>query len=339
MVHKVVIAEDNLSGHRYNYVRTLTEGAVRRGWEVVVLTTPQEHAARFEELQALSVEIRLAAHHSPACLAETAERCSAHLVVVPDGDRLALRLAFTRWTGPATLRVLVMRANAQPRKLRVQTLVAQRLRQGLFWVAERQRDVQLRYLTSALRTDLPLPWVQDPIQFEPTPVPSEALPDGVSWVGILGAIDERKNVPEVYAAVREARDERCGLLLAGRLSSDVRAMVDQLPPDIPVYVIDRHLSNGELDAFVAAVSVVVVAHSNESPSGIMGKAVAAGTRILAAGAKTLREDCSLIGPGAVWVPLSAEDLAAGLKIALEQPRPQPRPVGSEAFIERLLSAE
>lgn len=284
----------------------------------------------------MGARIDQATHHSIRCLAAVARLAKASLVLVPDGDRLALKLAFSRWPGDAKLRVLIMRPRAQPRRFRWQTMAVARLRRALFKFAGSRRRVELRYLASALQGDLPLPWVPDPIRFEPADEPPIYLADDIAWVGVLGAIDERKNVPYVANAVAKAAPASCGLLLAGELSSGVRQFMDRDSPDVPKCVLDRYLNDDELDALIAALSVVVVAYTNESPSGIIGKSAAAGTRVLAAGARTLKTDCAIIGPGAVWVPLTPQALETGLQRVLAQPKPTARQLDSAAFVERLV---
>ena len=51
--------------------------------------------------------------------------------------------------------------------------------------------------------------------------------------------------------------------------------------NIRVVIDDRHLDEVELDSYFKAVGGIILAHSNEGPSGIMGKAYMAGNRIIA----------------------------------------------------------
>ena len=86
---------------------------------------------------------------------------------------------------------------------------------------------------------------------------------------------------------------------------------------------DRLLSDLELDAAIRRVDCVVLAHSNEGPSGLFGKAAAAGTRIVAAGAASLRADAGAIPEVAAWSPLDVVGLGAELDLARRKPRPDP----------------
>ncbi len=119
------------------------------------------------------------------------------------------------------------------------------------------------------------------------------LDDSRYWFGIIGAIDERKNVSLVMAAAQGLPPGQVGLLVAGRFSDATRESLREFGAELPggVRLVDRVLTDEELDAAVAAVDCVVLAHSNEGPSGLFGKAVRAGTRILGAGAQSLRRDC------------------------------------------------
>jgi hypothetical protein len=69
---------------------------------------------------------------------------------------------------------------------------------------------------------------------------------------------------------------------------------------------DGMLSDESLDDAIAMSDCIIVAHTNEGPSGLLGKAAAAGTRVLAAGATTLRKDCMILGDSATWVPLDLQ---------------------------------
>jgi hypothetical protein len=92
---------------------------------------------------------------------------------------------------------------------------------------------------------------------------------------------------------------------------------------IALVVHDRLLNDLELDSLVCAVDCVVLAHSNEGSSGVMGKAAAVGTRIAAAGAQSLKVDCRAAPQIAAWSSLKGPDLHRLLadSSSLESPTP------------------
>lgn len=142
-------------------------------------------------------------------------------------------------------------------------------------------------------------------------------------VGILGGLSERKNIPMVARAVFAQRcDVR--LVLAGRLSPGVREWCQMLPraQRQRVFVHDAYLNDQVLDAYVAALDVVVLAHSNEGPSGLLGKALAAGTPALVAGSRILAFDIESMGGGMV-TSLNDRAIASCLEQMLGAPSGPP----------------
>jgi hypothetical protein len=104
-----------------------------------------------------------------------------------------------------------------------------------------------------------------------------------------------------------------------------------------VVVVDRMLEDVELDSAIAAVDCVVLAHSNEGPSGIFGKAVMSGTRLIASGASSLRQDAQAVATHATWTPLSADAIARAMGDAAAADRPAAVPdMGTARFTSALL---
>lgn len=66
---------------------------------------------------------------------------------------------------------------------------------------------------------------------------------------------------------------------------------------------------------------MVVAHSNEGPSGILGKAACLGARVVAAGARNLERDVRVLGSAGCWVPLEVSELSRAFAHAMDSPRP------------------
>jgi hypothetical protein len=103
--------------------------------------------------------------------------------------------------------------------------------------------------------------------------------------------------------------------------------------------VDELLSDTDLDAAIGAVDTLVLAYSHNGPSGTLGKALAAGTRIVAAGSPAIREDCAAVPDAAEWVDLDVPQLAGALARARLRPRPEPMVIATEEeFAEALLPA-
>jgi glycosyltransferase involved in cell wall biosynthesis len=147
------------------------------------------------------------------------------------------------------------------------------------------------------------------------------LPSDRRLVGVFGVIYERKNVPLTVAALRAAGDD-ADLLLAGLVKPEVAAWLDAQPAGVRdrIVVRDGFLPNDELDRLVAASDAVVVALTNNGPSGIMGKALAAGVPVVSAGSQVRARELAATG-GGVDVPLTVDGIADGLRELLRPGRP------------------
>ncbi len=152
------------------------------------------------------------------------------------------------------------------------------------------------------------------------------LPQDRRLVGILGKIDERKNVPIVARACLAAGPD-VDLLLAGGLSEDVVDWLGalRLGDRARVHVRGGFLSDAQLDALTACCDIVTVVQLNPGPSGIMGKAQVAGVPVLSAGSAVRRREADALGSG-VHTEVTVEAVAAGLRELLalgREPLPPP----------------
>lgn len=148
-----------------------------------------------------------------------------------------------------------------------------------------------------------------------------ALPTDRLLVGAFGFLDERKNLPlllDVVERVAVERDAPIALVAAGTLSTSVQQWVDTLDEARRRRLIVRggHLDDEELDAHVAAVDVVATAQGNNGPSGVMGKALAAGTPVLTAGSLVRAHEVRVMHAG-VHRDLDVASLADGLQRVLD----------------------
>ena len=168
------------------------------------------------------------------------------------------------------------------------------------------------------------------------------LEPGRYWFGVVGAVTARKNLPLIAAALAGLGSKNVGLVVAGKFSDDVRTVIPAVEAvlaesGVPLLVHDRLLEELELDSLIGAVDCVVLAHSNEGSSGIMGKAAVSGTRIAAAGARSLQADCRAIPSISEWAPLAVPEVTRLLAQTSTLGRPTPYDgLSSRDFVSALL---
>lgn len=124
------------------------------------------------------------------------------------------------------------------------------------------------------------------------------LPADRALVGIFGAVDARKNPPLILEAMTVAGLDAM-LVVAGGFDDEVRAWAAGLDETdrARVFLRDEFLDNDVLDRFVASVDVVPLALTNNGPSGIMGKAQAAGVPVVTAGSRVRAREVEATGTG------------------------------------------
>lgn len=142
------------------------------------------------------------------------------------------------------------------------------------------------------------------------------LPGDRPLVGIFGGVNERKNVPLIWQALHHCAIE-ADLLLAGGLSPAVAEWLNALTPAdrSRIHVRDGFLSNEVLDKLVATADVVPLAMTLNGPSGIMGKAVAAGVPVVTAGSEVRAREVMALDVGAV-ADLNAESIGRAIEQVL-----------------------
>jgi glycosyltransferase involved in cell wall biosynthesis len=335
---RVLVVEGNPDGHRLYYVSLLVSAATEDGNEVFVATT--ERAINSSEWRlhlghlASGVSLHQMTDFSLEAIGELSRDLEIDHVVVPDGDSCAYEIAKVgRWLGHGTIAILVMREMGQPAKVPGLAMIKTIAKRIALQRANQTSRVQIRVLKSSpWRGRSALPVSRDPVSLIRHEIgdekPVNVLPSGFFWFGVVGSIDPRKNLPLVASAVASLNRKDVGLVVAGQVRDSVLDSAEASFQRIRaaggrVVVIDRLLEEAELDQIIAELDCVVLAHSNEGPSGILGKAMATGTRIVAAGAATLRADCKNIGVGAQWAPLDERLLGASLGLAVRTPRPTP----------------
>ncbi|MBG6237082.1 hypothetical protein IWX78_000025 [Mycetocola sp. CAN_C7] len=335
----VIIVEPNPTGHRLSYVRLIAAEALEQGQRVVLSTSEGATSAPEYELHLAGISARIGVVTTPTdptSIEALARGLNAALTVVPDGDLFAIELAKRGFWRGGKLAVLIMRESAQPKRIPGTVRVRSWIKRTLVRRASKLNGVRILTLQSATSSRLdPKATVADPVVLQCTQVDIAGARGMLSdhadtyWFGVMGAVTSRKNLPLVAESLSKIEKGSVGLLIAGTISSSV--FEESLPwleamkaRGHPVMVIDRILSDPELDALVTALDCIVLAHSNEGPSGLLGKAVASGTRVVAAGARSLRRDVAIIGAGASWVPLRRSSLTGAFQEAAGKSRPSPK---------------
>ena len=134
--------------------------------------------------------------------------------------------------------------------------------------------------------------VPDPVDRAPRLGRAEArrmlnVPEDGRYLGMLGAFDGRKAIPELLAAFRAAKlDATDRLLLAGRLNREFRALINSEYQDLlssqRLILIDRFLTDNELAQGYGALDLVCATYRNfPQLSSLMLKGIAAGRPIVA----------------------------------------------------------
>ncbi len=170
------------------------------------------------------------------------------------------------------------------------------------------------------------------------------LPADRKLVGVFGMISERRNSHLIFEAIEQGGID-ADLLLAGPISPEVTEWVDRLPAErrARIQVRPGFHPNDLLDKYVAAVDVAPIPLSNNGPSGIMGKATAAGVPVVTAGSNVRRQEILATGAG-VATDLTVEALAAGIRDMLERdpadlpPRRVP-PATADEFVSAVLGMD
>lgn len=279
-------------------------------------------------------------------------RLGVHITVVPDGDYVIREVLRRGWRAPGALHLLEMRSGQGG--TRISRWVKTAAKRAIAALARRRRRVRVFRLASSLSPGpLKRHEVRDPIQLQASSLDAVEfrktwrMEDRRHWFAILGSITSRKNVPLVLSAIAASGlGDSAGVLLAGRVHPEVRqalagleAKEQILPSGVKLVQVDRLLSDIELDAAVLASDTLILAHSNEGPSGLVGKASLAGTQVLAAGAKSLLRDARAQPQLIQWCELNERDLTQQLKRRVSEGRSPAAGLtaaNGEAFSARLL---
>jgi glycosyltransferase involved in cell wall biosynthesis len=358
-----LIVEPDPGGHRFQAVANVARLAARDG-EVVLLTsrgaTGRPEFENFLADRALEVDERFPVIHPPtaellAAIAEHARSRDVARVVVMDADQ-----SLKRWwyLAPRVLRGVrprprvVFMLTRYPARLRLADRVGWKLRvtKASLALAAMATGSLHRVAGFAGREDLASGWLvkraRDPAICGAHSRDRAALraqlglPLDRRLVGIFGVIGDRKNVPFVLDALIAAGNDT-DLLLAGAVREGTPAWLDGLAPERRrrVLVCDGFLADDELDRYVASSDAVAIALTNNGPSGIMGKALAAGVPVVTAGSVVRARELDVTRAG-VATEFTVPAFAAAVRRVLDDPAPVGAstvpPATAEAFAAALL---
>jgi glycosyltransferase involved in cell wall biosynthesis len=164
------------------------------------------------------------------------------------------------------------------------------------------------------------------------------LPAARPLVGVFGALSARKNVPLIAAAIKRSGTD-AGLVLAGAVEPAVHDWLAGLDAvgRARVHVRDGFLPDDLLDRYVAAVDVVPLALTNNGPSGIMGKALAAGVPVVTAGSRVRAREVAATGGGCA-AALTADGIGAAIRRLLAADAAPSRGTVPPATVEEFTAA-
>lgn len=337
------------------YVRLLAKAALGKD-RVPVLVLPLEakHSVEFrvhladlpKSVQIIYLGGRISVRGLAKMLPSSSE---AMPVVFSEGDSWLAKLLFSpRLHGGAT--ALIMRKpNAVSDSLCRPARIA--AKSALIWGLRAVRRYQVFLLQDAISSPGGKWAVADPVTMSADPSDRERLRDEWAalvvekpryWVGVVGGIGPRKNVPFVSEAVASLGSD-FGLVVAGEAEAQEADIEEWLSTarraGTPVVRIEGTLSEHHFDSIVAALDVVVVAHSNEGPSGILAKAVLAETPVAAAGAQSLRLAADSSDGAVAWSELKAHLIADSIQslVSVDRKLTSRKNLSTSSFTDRLLS--
>lgn len=359
-----VLVEPNPNGHRFQAVANVA-GVARGLGEVVLLTSVGARGnptfVNFLQDADLRAEECFAGSHPSTgdLVAAVAEACRNHevdRVLLMDADR-----ALTRWwfVAPRVLRSLARRPRIAFMVTRCPTRVSPTDWRG--WLVRISKTVLVLLARTtgsahhaagfAGRDDTSRGWVikraRDPDICTAHSRDRLAIRQSLGLdgdrriVGIFGGITTGKNPDLVWRALQEHRID-ADLLLAGPVAPEVADWLRTVQPTIHgrVLVRDGFLPDDELDKLVAAADVVPLAMPHNAPSGIMGKALAAGVPVVTAGSRVRARELVATGAGEL-ADLTTTSVGAAVARVLARDARTPRrnplpPATAEEFARTLL---
>lgn len=351
---RVLIVEPDGRGHRLYYVRLIAVEALRCGAAVRIVVGDGDHIESVVTTHLSSLEDQVEVVQTPITgwvdIETAAGEFEATLTVVPEADGHLLSVARRRgWRGPGQLSLLVMRLRVPPVGHRVRRLIADTVKVALIILTQLRPEIRIHVLRSVFApSGSPWPTVADPVGMSAAASDADKLRArwGIDptryWFGALGAITSNKNVPLLLDVILSTDFPRpVGVLVAGGIEPSVAQCIEPFRDSlaaagVTLLVVDRLLEDLELDAAIRAVDCLILAYQHLGSSGTLGKAVAAGTRVVTAGSRTLRHDAATVGAGASWCPMTTEALSKALVAATRKANPSPRDLADESTFARTI---
>jgi len=349
---RLLVIEHSHAGHRFPYLRMLLPALCELG-DQVTLAIPKDsidtdeyrsQLAQFEDRLLIDPWLPSHAHrpmwHKPAEVREAISRSHADYIYVPHADGYAQVIGLRRSLGlpiiPGGVEVegLLMRgAFAYPQpglKASAQAALSMRLSMHGPWDRLHLLD-PLVYNAMKARGGA----AADHISLLPDPVPPKlnvsrkearrrlGLPEAGRYVVSAGALDSRKGTDLLIRAFKQIkRADNDRLLLAGRLAPDMRDLVDheckKLVASDRVIVLDRFISDEELNLAITAADVVCTPYRRHIGSASIAIRAASAERfVLASDYGWLGYIVPQFGLGRVCDAESVDVLAGELASALD----------------------
>ena len=365
-----VIVEPDPSGHRFQAVANVAAVAAESG-DVVLLTSAGSATGeafevylsdtRFAAVEEVFGDVYPPTRQMAAEVARKARELDVSTAVVMDADQslkkwfLVARSEF-RGLGRRKPRVVFM-LTRYPAKLKLTDTVGWKLRipKATLAVAAMATGTLHHVAGFAGREDMATGWIvrrtRDPEictahSRDRAAIRAELdLPADRRIVGIFGLLSERKNAPLVLDALKAVGLDDVDLLLAGSIQPEVWAWINALPEADRARVIvqDGFLSNELLDKLVAAVDAAPIALTNNGPSGIMGKALAAEVPVVSAGSEVRAREL-IATDGGETAELTPESIGAALQRVFAKDPDAPRrntvpPATADEFSRNLLGVD
>ncbi len=363
----VVLVEPDPRGHRFQAVANVAAVAGETG-SVLLLTSrgaasSEAFAAYLDGLDLQTEEVFSEfvppTRQLARAVAEKARVLDVSTAVVMDADRSLKQWWFTarrEFQGLDRRPRIVLMLTRYPARLKYNDLRCLRLRvsKGLLSILARTTRTADHIAGFAGRDDMSHGWVvrraRDPEICSAHSRDRAALraelgldPDR-PLVGIFGMIGADKSPGMVLRALEDAGIDG-DLVLAGSLLPEVRAWLDGLDAvdRARVVVRDGFLSNDVLDKHVAAVDAVPIAQIHGGPSGIMGKAHAAGVPVVSAGSEVRARELAATDGGET-AEMDAHSIGAAIRRVLDRDPNSPRrntvpPATAEEFSRNLLGVD
>jgi hypothetical protein len=306
MTSRIRILEWRHTGHRLAYVAAIIRSVPHDAAPAVLETSAEaaasvEYAEHLLPLEQSGMFIRdiseIGAGNRALAASLRRARKLKEVVVLPEADRVLPVLAAAWLTRglPRPTSIILMRpphwrdggVRALPWALTKAVFLA------AFALATRSFDVHLLedplaagqdrvwrrpFESERLRLNDPCDLLSD----SDVCLPSELLGDNRPMIAVVGAIDQRKNLPLILAAWQLSHaQEDSVLVIAGRHSSEARSLVASEGSGPSTVSIDRYLSNAEMAAVLHACRGLFVLQDGGISSGLLTKAASLGRWVIA----------------------------------------------------------